>query len=110
MGYSRRNRRFNPLDLEIINRAYEAAWARVETDICRDTAKDVERKTVLRHWAFVLADTHPVNFDALSTQLKSMIPKPWITPTEKLGGLPRESAREGALPDGFEKCSSTIQT
>jgi hypothetical protein len=92
MGYSRRNRRFDPLDLEIINRAYEAAWARVETDLFRDTARDEERKTALRHWAFVLAGTQPVNFDALAAQLKSMIPKPWITPTEKLRGLPRKSA------------------
>jgi hypothetical protein len=42
MGFFRR--RFDPLDVEIIERVYEAAWARVETDVFRDTAKDEERR------------------------------------------------------------------
>jgi hypothetical protein len=72
-------RRFDLLDVAIIERVYEAAWARVETDIFRDTAKDEERKTALRQWAFVLAGTHPVDFDTLSEKLATIIPKPWIT-------------------------------
>ena len=36
MGFFRR--RFDPLAVEIIERVYETAWARVETDIFRDTA------------------------------------------------------------------------
>src|SRR5262245_58488013 len=66
MGSLRRNRAFDPLDLEIIDRAYEAAWAQVEADIFRDIAKDDERKTALRQWVFILAGSHPVDFDTLS--------------------------------------------
>ena len=66
----RRDRAFDPLDLEIIDRVYEAAWARVETDIFRDIAKDDERKTALRQWASIRS-------------------KPWITaPTQNLRGSP----------------------
>ena len=59
MGSFRRDRVFDPTDLENIDRVYEAAWARVETDIFRDIAKDDERKTALRQWAFILAGSHP---------------------------------------------------
>jgi hypothetical protein len=77
---------------QIIERVYEAAWARVERDVFRDTAKDEERKTAPRQWTFVLADTHPVDFDTLSEKLATIIPKPWITtPTKK--GSPPQSAR-----------------
>ena len=35
---------FDPLDLEIIDRVYEAAWARVEANyFTRDTSKDNTR-------------------------------------------------------------------
>jgi len=83
MGSLRRNRAFDPLDLEIIDRAYEAAWAQVEADIFRDIAKDDERKTALRQWVFILAGSHPVDFDTLSDKLATIIPKPWITPPLK---------------------------
>jgi hypothetical protein len=92
MSAFRRYPVLDPLDLEIIERAYEAAWARVETDLLRDSAKDDERKTALRHWAFVLAGSHPVDFDTLSTKLGTIIPKPWITPTKKVRA-PLQQAR-----------------
>ena len=88
MGSFRRNRVFDPLDLEIIDRVYEAAWARVKTDIFRDIAKDDERKTALRQWAFFLAGSHPVDFDTLYEKLETIIPKPWITPTKNLRDSP----------------------
>ena len=89
MGSFRRDRVFDPTDLEIIGRVYEAAWARVETDIFRDIAKDDERKTALRQWAFILAGSHPVDFDTLYEKLETIIPKPWITaPTQNLRGSP----------------------
>jgi len=89
MGSFRRDRVFDPTDLEIIDRVYEAAWARVETDIFRDIAKDDERKTALRQWAFILAGRHPVDFDTLYEKLETVIPKPWITaPTKNLRGSP----------------------
>jgi hypothetical protein len=79
----RRNRVLDPLDLEIIERVYEAAWSRVEADIFRDTAKDDERKTTLRQWAFILAGSHPVEFDTLLEKLVTIIPEPWTTPPLK---------------------------
>ena len=83
MSSFRRDRVFDPLDLEIIEHVYEAAWARVEADILRDTRKDDERKTALRQWVFVLAGTDPVDFDTLFEKLNTIIPKPWITPPIK---------------------------
>src|SRR5262249_7125582 len=79
MGSFKRVRVFDRLDLEIIDRAYEAVWARVETDIFRDIAKDDERKKALRQWAFILAGRHPVDFETLHEKLETIIPKPWIT-------------------------------
>ena len=67
---------FDPLDLEIIDRVYEAAWARVEANyFTRDTSKDDTRKQTLRQWIFALADSHPVDFDALSDKLEKNIPE-----------------------------------
>jgi hypothetical protein len=82
-------RRFEPRDIEIIERVYEAAWAWVETDIFRDTVKDEERKTALRQWTFFLADAHPIGFDTLSQKLETIIPKPWITIPTKKGSPPQ---------------------
>src|SRR5262245_34770104 len=82
MGSFKRVRAFDPLDLEIIGRVYDAAWARVETDIFRDAAKDEERRMALRQWAFVLAGNHPVDFDTLFQKLDTIIPRPWITPPD----------------------------
>jgi hypothetical protein len=92
----RRDRLFDRLDLEIIGRAYEAAWARVETDIFRDIAKDDERKTALRQWTFILAGSHPVDFDTLYEKLESVIPKPWITAPTRT--RPYKSAHSCATP------------
>jgi hypothetical protein len=42
-------RAFDPLDLEIIDRVYEVAWAHVEArEPDRDTARDGERQKALR--------------------------------------------------------------
>ena len=93
MPYFRRNRVLDPVDLEIIGRAYQAAWTRVETDILRDIAKDDERKSALRQWAFILAGGHPVDFDTLYEKLETIIPQPWITaPTSR--PRPHKSARK----------------
>lgn len=87
----RRNRVFDPLDLEIIERVYEAVWAQVEADDFRDTTKDDERKTALRQWVFVLAGDDPIDFDTLSDKLATIIPKPWTTkPIKKPRGSPSQ--------------------
>jgi hypothetical protein len=76
MGSSRRARVFDSLDLEIIDRVYEAAWARVEANyLIRDTSKDEARKQALRQWIFAIADRHPVDFDTLLDKLEKSIPE-----------------------------------
>jgi hypothetical protein len=84
MGSLRRPRVFDPLDLEIIDRVYEAAWARVEANnFTRDTNRDDERKKALRQWIFALADSHPIDFDALSDKLERSVPEVWVRPPGK---------------------------
>ena len=94
MSAFRRNRVFGPQDLNIIDRVYKAAWARVEADVLRDTSKDDERKKALCQWVFVLAGNDPVDFETLSEKLATIIPKPWVTPPIKKprGSPPRVGA------------------
>ncbi len=69
---------FDPLDLEIIDRVYEAAWARVEAkEPDRDRSRDDARKEALRQWVFALAEGHPVEFDALYERLEK-VPTSWL--------------------------------
>jgi hypothetical protein len=45
MGSFKRNPVFDPLDLEIIDRVYEAAWAKIEArEPLRDIQRDSERQ------------------------------------------------------------------
>jgi len=47
---------FAPLDLEIIDRVYEAAWAQIEArEPFRDKQKDGERQEALRKRIFAVA-------------------------------------------------------
>jgi hypothetical protein len=62
----KRPRAFDPLDLEIIDRVYEAAWAQIEArEPHRDTERDGERQQVLRKHIFAVAGMGSVDFDAL---------------------------------------------
>ena len=50
------SRAFDPLDLEIVERAYEAAWTEIENyNPQRDTSKDPEYKQMLRRALFLAA-------------------------------------------------------
>jgi len=56
MGSFKHPHAFDPLDLEIIDRVYEAAWAQVEArDPSRDRQKDGERQDALKKSVFALA-------------------------------------------------------
>jgi len=77
MGSFKHPRVFDPLDLEIIDRVYEAAWARVEAnEPDRDRSREDARKEALRQWVFALVD-HPVEFDALYERLEK-VPTSWL--------------------------------
>jgi hypothetical protein len=66
MGSFKRPHAFDPLDLEIIDRVYEAVWAQIEArQIDRDRKNDPERQQKLRERIFAVAEIGSVDFDAL---------------------------------------------
>jgi hypothetical protein len=70
---------FDPLDLEIIDRVYEAAWAQLEArEPTRDRAADEGRQEALRKRIFDLAGSRPVDFDDLYDAVVTSMPEPWI--------------------------------
>jgi hypothetical protein len=80
MGTSDRSA-FDPLDLEVIDRVYEAACAALlarnpETDANKESA----RQKNLRQRLFVLAQPGSVDFDTLFDQVMSTYDPPKATP------------------------------
>jgi hypothetical protein len=66
-------RTFDPLDLEIIDRVYEVAWAYVEArEPDRNTARDGERQRALRKRIFGVAR---IDFDTLTEVVLATIPE-----------------------------------
>jgi hypothetical protein len=75
MGHFKRPRVFHPLDLEIMDRVYEAAWAQIEArDPFRDRNEDGKRQDALRKWLFALATPGPVDFDMLYDKVLARMP------------------------------------
>src|SRR5262245_55579260 len=69
---------FTPLDLEIIDRVYEAAWAQVEArQFFRDHEKDGERQDALRKFIMDLTGTSKLDFDTLYERVVTTLPEPW---------------------------------
>ena len=67
---------FDPLDLEIIDRVYEAAWAQVEArDPSRDRQKDGEWQKALKKLVFALAASGHVDFDSLLDNVLASVPE-----------------------------------
>ena len=95
MSSFKRSHVFDPLDLEIMDRVYEAAWALVAQEPLRDTKRDVERQEKLRKLVFASAGTGHVDFDNLCDRVMASIPKQLIPrpePTDKVEvGAPGES-------------------
>ena len=51
MGFLNLGHIFKPLELEILDRVYEAAWAHIEArDLYRDPQKAGAREDALRRW------------------------------------------------------------
>lgn len=69
---------FDPLDLEVIDRVYETAWAHVQaTQPDRNTASDGERQKALRKKIFGVArivGSGHVDFDTLAEVVLATIP------------------------------------
>jgi hypothetical protein len=57
---------FDPLDLEIIDHVFEAAWAQVEASRpFRNSDTDAERREALRKYVMDCATEDKIDFDAL---------------------------------------------
>ena len=90
-------RAFDPLDLEIIDRVYEASWALVEAnDPACDRERDDERQEALRKLIFAFADTGNVDFDDLYASVTENMSKAWAI---YAGSVPSETQ---GLPDPKE--------
>ena len=64
-GFFQTPRAFDPLDLEIIDRVYEGAWAKLEAcEPFRDRERDLERQEALRKQMACATAGH-VDFDDL---------------------------------------------
>src|SRR5262245_2632700 len=58
--------RFNPEELELIDRVYAVACTYIEArDLNRDTAPDADEQDALRQMMFAVAASTPLEFDAL---------------------------------------------
>jgi hypothetical protein len=74
MGSMTVRQKFDPWDLEIIDRVYEVACAYIEArDLYLDTEKDAEEQDALRKRVFAFADTEPLDFDALCDNVLASI-------------------------------------
>ena len=86
MGSCKQPRISLPLDLQMIDRVYDAAWGHVvSNDPFRDTTRDGERKQALREKVFALAQGS-VDFDTLLNAVLRSIAEPWailVTPARK---------------------------
>jgi hypothetical protein len=79
MGSFKHPRALQPLDLEIMDRVYEAAWAALEaSDPFRDRAQDDKRAEELRKLVMVSADIGKVDFDTLCGRVMANMPQSWI--------------------------------
>jgi hypothetical protein len=92
MGSYKHPRIFLPLDLQIVDMVYDAAWAHiVNNDPFRDTARDGERKEALREKVVALAQG-TADFDTLLTAVLRNLSEPWailVPPTPKNLAKPR---------------------
>ena len=92
MGSFKRPHAFDPLDLEIIEHAYEAAWAEIASrDPLRDTAQDNDRKMFLRKRMFAIVCKGVTDPATLADKLLASMPELWVPPV-KMKRPPRRVA------------------
>jgi hypothetical protein len=69
---------FDPFDLDILERAYEAAWAEiVSRDPDRDVTKDEERRTSLRKRVFATVHCGATDPKAICDKVLASMPEFW---------------------------------
>ena len=80
MGSFGHPRIFDPLDLEIIDRVCEAAWAQLEArDPFRDREQDEERREALCKLVMDQTGTDRIEFDTLCEKVLANMPEAWVT-------------------------------
>jgi hypothetical protein len=95
MSSFRRPHTFDPLDLEILDRVYEATLAKIEARfLYRDTSRDHERQKSLRRWLFALVGSGPVDYDTLYDKVAASLPKNWAAEQK-----PRDRPEAGSQAD-----------
>jgi hypothetical protein len=78
MGSYQHPRVFAPLDLELIDRVYDAAWAELEArEPFRDRATQGERRDALRKLVMDSTGTDRITFDALYERVLARLPEEW---------------------------------
>ena len=76
MGSYKHPQVFGPLDLEVIDRVYDAAWAELEArEPFRDREHDEERRDELRKLIMDSTGTGRVEFDALYERVLANMPR-----------------------------------
>ena len=76
MGSYKHPQVFGPLDLEIIDRVYDAAWAELEArEPFRDRERDEERRDELRKLIMDSTGTGRVEFNALCARVLANMPR-----------------------------------
>jgi hypothetical protein len=79
MASSQHARAFDPLELELIERAYDAAWAELAARAPqRDPAQDEERKLALRKCVDVAVQSGEMDVDALRNRALAHMPEYWF--------------------------------
>jgi hypothetical protein len=75
---------FDSNELEIIDRVYHAAWAKILTrHPGHDIDKAEQRQTALRKRLFILAARGPVEFDTLRDRVLVTMPETLMNPTRR---------------------------
>jgi hypothetical protein len=96
MSSYKQTRVFDPLELEIIDRIYEAAWAQLEArEPSRDRETDGERQEALRKRIFAVAGTARVEFDTLCDKVLAFA-TPLVEPPKPLAHQQRRSFPKAA--------------
>jgi hypothetical protein len=92
MGSYKHPRIYLPLDLQVVDMVYDAAWVHiVNNDPFRDTTRDGERKDALREKVIALAQG-AADFDTLLNAVLRNISEPWailVSPNGKSFPKPR---------------------
>ena len=76
MGTISRRSKFDPADLELIDRVYAVACAYIEArDLYHDPRHDVEEEDALRRLVFTAADDGRLDFDKLCDRVLAYMDK-----------------------------------